>query len=75
MFLVTTQNKKRTQERRGLIIWIVTLPFRMIGWLWRYLFTGRDEKYNKEQFWKCNYCGATQKDEGGFAQQTGQSTN
>ena len=59
MFLVTTQNKRRTQERRGLIVWIVTLPFRMIAWLYNYLFIGRDEEYHKETFWRCNYCGHT----------------
>jgi len=66
MFLVTTQNKRRAQERRGLIIWIITLPFRMIAWLYNYLFIGRDEEYHKETFWRCNYCGHTAKDQGGF---------
>ena len=70
MFLVTTQNKRRTQERRGLFVWIITLPFRMVAWLYNYLFIGRDETYQKEQFWKCNYCGATAKDKGGIDQQS-----
>ena len=71
MILVTTQNKRRTQERRGLIVWILTLPFRMVAWVFNYFFTGRDEVYQKEQFWRCNYCGAKEKDTGGFEKQLG----
>ena len=63
MVLVTSKQKKRTQERRGFIIWFITLPFRMIRWLYNYLFIGRDETYQKTQHWHCTYCSATQKDE------------
>jgi len=71
MVLVTVQNKKETQERRGLVIAILTWPIRAIAWLYNYLFIGRDEKYKKKQFWNCTYCGAKKKDKGGFTEQMG----
>ena len=73
MILVTTQNKKRTRERRGFIVWIITLPFRIIMWFYNLFFIGQDEVYQKEQFWRCNYCGAKEKDIGGFDKQMGQA--
>ena len=61
---VTTQNKhKRTRERRGLIIAILTAPFRLIRWLWRLLFIGREARYYKEVVNRCNYCSHTWKDQ------------
>ena len=54
--LVTTQQKKRVRERRGLLITIIGFPFFVLRALWRMLF-GRREKYFKTQEWHCNYCG------------------
>jgi len=59
---VTTQNKARTRERRGLIIGILTLPFRLVRWLYRALFLGREQRYHRETYWRCNYCAHTFKD-------------
>lgn len=61
MILVTSQNKKRTRERRGFIIWLVTLPVRLVKWFFNLFFNTQTEEYQKEQFWRCNYCGATKK--------------
>jgi transcription elongation factor Elf1 len=54
--LVTKDAKKRVREHRGLIawfFWIITFP---IYGLWVVLF-GRKQKYEKKQYWHCNYCG------------------
>ena len=54
---VTTQNKsKRTRERRGLVWAILTAPFRLIRWFYRYLFLGSEQQYHKETKWRCNNC-------------------
>ena len=55
---VTTQNKSNTtRERRGLVVAIVTFPFRLLKWMFGWLFIGREETYHKETFWRCNFCG------------------
>ena len=61
MILVTTQNKRRTRERRGLIVAIITAPFRLIRWFYRMLFIGQEQEYEKKMYWLCNYCKAKKK--------------
>jgi hypothetical protein len=36
----------------------------LIIWLWKYFFIGQEEEYNKETYWRCNYCTHQFKDEG-----------
>ena len=61
---VTTQNKKKVKEKKGVfhsIIWIITFPF--YG-LWRVLFGKKKVNYAQEPHWNCRYCGHTFKDKG-----------
>lgn len=61
---VTTQNKKKVKEKKGLlhlVFWIITFPF--YG-LWRLIFGKRKVNYVKETKWNCRYCGHTWKDKG-----------
>ena len=59
---VTTQNKKKVKEKKGLwhlFWWVVTFPF----WgLWRILFGKKRENFNKEMRWSCRYCNHTWKE-------------
>jgi len=61
---VTTQNKAKVKEKKGLfhlIIWIILFPF----WgLWVLLFGRKRQSYVKEMKWNCRYCNHTWKDKG-----------
>jgi len=53
---ITTKNKKKVKEKKGLFhlaIWIITFPF--YG-LWRILFGKKKVNYAKEMVWNCRYC-------------------
>jgi len=62
---VTTQNRAHGKhtERRGLLVWIITLPWRVIRWIFRFGVKSQKETFHKETVWRCNYCGETWKDE------------
>jgi len=60
---VTAHNQKSNVERRGFLIWVITLPWRIIRWLFRFGVKSERETYHKETFWRCNYCGESFKDD------------
>jgi hypothetical protein len=53
--LITTEAKRKTRERRGIVIEILRLPFTLVGLVWRALF-GRKQTYYKKEHYHCNYC-------------------
>jgi len=54
---ITKQNKAKIRERRGFLVWLVTLPLRILRWIFRFGVMNESETYHKETFWRCNYCG------------------
>ena len=60
---VTAVNPRTTTERRGIVWAIVTAPFRLFRWFFRLFLVNQRQKSDKRMMWKCNYCGATFRDE------------
>lgn len=54
---ITAQNPSGSQrERRGFLVWLITLPWRALKWLFRFGVRSDHETYNKPTMWRCNYC-------------------
>jgi DNA-directed RNA polymerase subunit RPC12/RpoP len=53
---ITTKNKTKVKEKKGLVhlvIYIITFPF----WgLWRILFGKKRQNFAKKMVWNCRYC-------------------
>ena len=60
---VTARNPRTTTERRGIVWAIVTAPFRLFRWFFRLFLVNQRQTSHKRMHWKCNYCGATFRDE------------
>ena len=60
--LVTRQNKVKHREHQGLLLWIVTAPWRLLKFIFRFGVAGSKTEYHKQTHWKCNYCGHTFED-------------
>ena len=54
---VTTQNKTTTREHQGLLLWIVTAPWRVIKWIFRFGVAGKKTEFHKQTHWHCTSCG------------------
>ncbi|MCL2570287.1 MAG: hypothetical protein FWE16_03720 [Firmicutes bacterium] len=57
--LITQQNNTRTRERRGFLVWLITLPIRIFRWLFRFGVQSQHQDYGATTVWRCNYCGQT----------------
>lgn len=55
--MVTTQNKKKVKEKKGLFQLIVGFPVRAVKFVWHLVFGKKKENYVKETHWNCRYCG------------------
>jgi len=55
--LVTTQNKNKVKEKKGLVQVAVGIPVGAVKTAGRVAFGKKKENYAKETHWNCRYCG------------------